>query len=156
MMALVALTGCGGDDASSKATEPPATQPRDLEAEVLAAYRAAWEAFEAAADPPNPDHPALAETRTGVNLSAVQKNLGGYRERGVVYRGTAELRPRVISVTPTRAEVEDCILDQGMLYDGATGRAVDEPATVRKRWKAVLVPVDGRWKAESMRIEGTC
>ena len=154
LTAVRALVGCGGND--KETTEPATTQPRDLEAEVLAAYRAGWAALDAAADPPNPEHPALSETKTGPALAAIQQGLSGYRERGVVYRGTAEFSPRVVSVTPSRAEVEDCVLDHGKLIDGASGRVVQEPSGVRKRWKSVMVIADGGWKAEDMRIEGTC
>ncbi len=158
MVAVVALAGCGRDakQETTKPIEPPITQPRDLQAEVLAAYRANWDAFNVAGDPPNPQHPALANTKTAKALAAVQQNLGGWRERGLAYRGSSELNPRVTNVTPLRAEVEDCVLDQGSLVEVASGRVIDAPSGVRKQWKGVLVAVDGGWKTEDLTVGGPC
>lgn len=152
---LMLLTGCGDDDskAESKGTQLPTTQPRDLQAEVLASYRASWDAFTVAADPPNPEYPALAEFKTGTALAVAQQSLTRYRERGQVVRGNTELNPRVISVTSLRAEVEDCVLDQSALLD-VSGRVVEAPTGGRERWRAVLVATDGRWKTEDMRTQG--
>lgn len=157
-MTLVVLAGCGGNtkDEATNPTEPPTTQPRDLQAEVLAAYRANWAAFISAGDPPNPQHPALLDTKTGSALVAAQQGLSDLQERGWVGRGGVELRPRVLTVTTGRAEVEDCVLNRSQVLDGATGRVIEEPAGVPKRWTAVLLFVDDRWKTEKMKMEGQC
>jgi hypothetical protein len=75
LLAGLAASSCGGSSnpAASPTTDPhstssvPTTQNR-TETAVLAAYRAAWAAFENAASDANPEDPALAATMVDPQL----------------------------------------------------------------------------------------
>ncbi len=76
---VLAMAGCGSGEVEGETTPttaapgtttvptPPPTTLTDEEA-VLAAYQGYWDTWLAANDPPNPDHPDLAEYATGPAL----------------------------------------------------------------------------------------
>lgn len=142
----LAATACGdGEDRAA------------LEAEVLAAYRAHWDAFLTAADPPNPDHPALAATTTGRELEFLRNALARDREAGVVVRGSINLDPEVVRVNDGEAWVRDCIWDRSGVFVRETGQ-VAVPVTTEMELRTFrLVRTEGRWKvAERRKHEGPC
>jgi len=103
--ALVLAT-CGGGATSSTATtvraeptrstSPSTTDPAG--AAVLAAYRAAWSAFEQALATANPADPALAATMVNPQLQGVKANLLADQRQGMVGRRTFTLHPKVVSI----------------------------------------------------------
>ncbi len=124
------------------------------DAEVLAAYRAFWDAYLAAADPMDPEHPALAQHATGKQLETLQKAFLASRAGGEVIRGTLDLAPRVLSVTGDRAAVRDCYLDNSGVYDAATGSRKDTASGTRHLVTASLVREGGVWKVSDLTKEG--
>lgn len=172
LVAVLAIAGCSGDDAesstpataqtstpqSSTTQEPErsTTTTVDVEAEVLAAHRAAWDAFVDAAttDPVSPDHPRLAATISGPALSGVTDTLAAMRERGERYETLRyELTPDVVELSDGRAVIHDCVRDVGTLVSVADGTVIEE---FDLEWSVVVVMERDaeRWRRTSLRTEG--
>lgn len=151
LVGVASLSACsgGGDDA---APAPTTTTTTRVEEAVLDAYLAFWDAFALAADPPNPDHPALAETATGEQLERLRTLFAERRDDGIAADpGDTRQRPRVVEVTRSRATVADCWLDEGVMTDAQTGALISD----RKIWtegEFVLVRIDSAWKVQSSSI----
>lgn len=136
LLGLVLMAGCGGDGAdraaSPTSTGPPrSTTTLDRAAEeraVIDAYLAGVDAFYAAANPPNPDHPALADTSTGPLLEGVRANLADLAARGVAIRKGEQTsqHPVVKRVAGRAAVIEDCAVDADVQFDIETGAIVDD------------------------------
>lgn len=139
--------------ASSSTTATSTTAPSVDEA-VLASYRAFWDAYLAAADPMDPEHPLLAERATGRQLETLQKAFLALKAGGEVIRGTLDLAPRVVSVLGNTATVRDCYLDNTGVYDAATGVRKDTSSGVRHLATASLELIDGTWKVSTLTKEG--
>jgi hypothetical protein len=137
------LAGCGDDgeteaatttttsdgEASTTTTTHVASTTTTLsaEGEVLAAYAAANEAFVAAADPPNPDHPDLLATRTGASLERTQSNLRQLAGQGVGGRLSYESYPGEVTIAGDEATFTDCFVDHTQLYELASGATSGDP-----------------------------
>jgi hypothetical protein len=149
LVALLALVSCGGGGDDAEAEEPlvpetTTTAPADdAEDAILDGYRAGWEAFQEAMDPPDPDDPALAETSTGVALDQSRRYLGEIRGRGNVLRGGMVLDPEVREQDDATAVVWDCV------EDTTTELPPDSPeqggTAVPVGWEVHLELVDGTW-----------
>lgn len=159
-IACLLLAACsGGGDSSaedSRASSSTTTTTFDREAEeqaVIDAYLAQLNAFYAAANPPNPDHPALAETATGALLDEVRANLTELATRGVGVRkgeGTTN-NPRVTRLVGTVAAIEDCSTDADVQFRIDTGEILDD-SVVYGRLGSRVVKIDGRWMVESKTV----
>ena len=163
---LLAAAACSGSSSGKDKEASPTTQPEQsvttvttaatptVETEVLAAYRAFWDAYLAAADPMNPEDPRLAERATGGELETVQKAFLARRSAGEVIRGTLDLAPRVASVNPDRtaATVTDCYADHTGVYDSATGTRKDTESGVRHLVTVEMV-LQSTWKVASVTLE---
>ena len=154
-----AATGCGDDPEEERdpgaegAGEGDATgtsEPDDAGAAAVAAYEANWSNLLAAADPPDPESPALDEHATGEMLAHFRDTLERYAAEGLVLRGTMEFDAEAVEVTEERAVVEDCGLDKTEVVVAATGDVAnasdDEPDGTR----ADLVMEDGVWKVTAL------
>lgn len=158
-----ALAGCGGG--SSRAAPSPTSTRRPTsstassrDAQVLAAYRAAWAAFEHAATNANPDDPLLAATMTGPQLEGVKANLLADQRQGIVGRGSFVLHPKIVSISATGAAVVDCVYSTAELVYKATGKPVP-PVTPPEHdgVRATLVLSGGRWKVDKQTVtDGKC
>lgn len=60
--------------------------PPDLNQQLIDAYVAYHEAWTAAWDPPDPDHPRLAETMTGQRVAEIRRQLEADRAEGIAFR----------------------------------------------------------------------
>lgn len=170
LLAAVALAGCagGGSGDGSGTAEPsgevegPTTSSEvgttisDEEQAVIDAYLAELDAFYAAANPPNPDHPALERTATGEELQAVRNFLKELRSDGLAVRRGDETRnrPVLISMTQQEAVIRDCVTDADVQFKRSSGEIVDDKV-VHGRWQARLVHVDGTWKVASANFNET-
>lgn len=130
-------------------TTSTSTRPAEQQ-EVVDAYVAAMSAFEAAlADPPNPDHPALAQTMGDPLLTEVRNLAGKWRGFGQAGRfpDNSVHRTEVLSVEVKgdTATLEVCVVDDGILYEPATGRVLDEDVSTA-RDRATLSRADGIWR----------
>lgn len=125
---------------------------------MLAAYRAAWAAFEHAATNANPDDPLLAATMTGPQLEGVKANLLADQRQGIVGRGSFVLHPKIVSISATGAAVVDCVYSTAELVYKATGKPVP-PVTPPEHdgVRATLVLSGGKWKVDKQTVtDGKC
>jgi len=171
--ALIAA-GCSDDDdaasqttstsqTSTTTTQPSTTTTTDpaaaAEAEVVAAYEAASQAFLDAAAIPDPDFPALAETHVDPMLDQRRGVLTQLRLEGRVIRlpensihnieaESFELRDDATAV------LEVCIIDDGERYDAATGELLTDGEPGTSRFEAALRRIDGRWVLAEQLLQG--
>lgn len=166
---VVALAGCSGngddEEAITTTTTAPTTATTSPEPvttvddadteEVLAAYRGFWDAYLVAADPMDPEHPALVERATGAQLEQVQQAFLARLSAGEVIRGSLDLAPEVETIDDDAAEVRDCYADGTGIYDAATGERKDTESGERQLVRASLVRDEGAWKVAELVREGT-
>lgn len=143
-----------GNSATSSATSSPATD--SVEDEIIARYIGFWEArFAANRGTPDPDDPALREFATGEQLETVIVETRQRRDDGLALRAAEPSRMdhtvAVVSSTADRAELQDCFVNDGVVYRVATGEVVDD-AVVTRNVSAVMVLVDGVWKLERATV----
>lgn len=117
---------------------------------MTARYLGFWQArFEANQAPPNPDLPALREFATGEQLENVVSETRNRRDEGVALRApdpsVASHDVSVISIDGDHAEVQDCFVNDGVLYEVATGDVVDS-SVVTRSVSGVMVREGGAWK----------
>jgi len=166
LIAACAFSACASADSqggvSSSSTAPrttPTTFDRAAEeAAVIAAYLAEIDAFYLAANPPNPNHPALAETATGDLLEGLRQNLEDLAQEGTGIRRGAQTtdHPRVTRIAPGAAIVEDCGVDGDVQFNVATGVIVDDSVITGKA-TARLIKVRDRWLVAEKTFEvDTC
>jgi hypothetical protein len=154
-----AIAGCsdGGtvDEAATTTTRPEPTldptttaPPTDEEA-ILAAVDGFIESTFTINDPPDPDHPDLARYRTGQVREAAVEGTRERQSRGQAFRlppnSIYEHRPTIVNVEPTRAVVQNCVVDDGQLVDIASGTVLDG-TIVSKLFVTTLDLVEDVWK----------
>jgi hypothetical protein len=174
----LALTGCSddGEDAAPESTtttarrstvEPSSTtatpdstgtsQPTgSVEDEIAARYVAFWEArFAANQNPPNPDDPRLAEYASGDQLQNVVSETRSRHDDGLALRSpdasVTSHDVTVIAVEGESAELQDCFVNDGVLYNATTGEIVDD-SVVTRSVSAVMVLEGGVWKLARARV----
>jgi len=170
VVAGAVLASCGGSG-SSRATHPTSTDspsttfvqsttttPNPTDAAVLAAYRAASNAFVQALATANPNDPALTATMIDPELVSIRANLVGDQQKGIVGRGTVTLHAKLVSLSSTTATVVDCAYSTSELVYQATGKPVP-PVTPPENdgVSATLVLAGGTWKLSKQTVtEGKC
>lgn len=151
--------------APERAPTNTAEPERDAEAAVVAAYLDFWDAVEAAGNPPDPDHPALAETAAGHQLDQLRESLEEYREKGYFRNddGEHDVTFRRFLEGGEAAVVDDCAepAEDSGLYDAATGERVGEAGRPGQRQllEARLELVGGAWKVVNVNLvegDSTC
>lgn len=165
---LAAACGGGSEEPAAVGQVPPpdttaSTAPTsttlsraEIEQAVLDAYLAATEAYDAASDPPDPEHPALHATQTGPALDQAVRQLSAYKATGRAGRdrpdSISERRPEVVSVGDGEAVVRDCTIDDGIVVNTQTGEVVNDLVQTFL-FEGHMVIEDGRWKLSSLLIE---
>ena len=160
------LAACGGGAASSTATTIRTQPARSTSssttdpagAAVLAAYRAAWAAFEHAAADANPEDPALPATMVDPQLQGVKANLLADQRQGMVGRGTTTLHPKLVALSGSTATVVDCAYSTAELVYAKTGKPVP-PVTPPENdgVRSTLVLVNETWKVYKQTVtDGKC
>ena len=170
-LVLAACSGDGGKQAgtsTSSTTEKPAavsstgpattatTAPPvpDDEQQVLASYRAFWDAYIAASNPMNPEHPALADHAADGELDTVRRTLLARRSAGEVFKGTMDLAPKVTALDGDRATVRDCHDDNLVVVEAASGAVKEPDDPVRKLVTVTLVRGGpAGWKVTAIKLE---
>ena len=163
-LGLVFVAACSNDDdldaatttttrARSTTTEPGGEAE---EADLLARYEAYWEArFEANQPPPNPDHPGLREYATGRQLEQVVEETRRNLEEEVALRHAdspaEEGWVKVVSIDGDTATVQECVVDDDVLYRYTTGDVVNDDVATHSVI-ATMSKVDGKWKLEGARL----
>lgn len=125
---------------------------------MLAAYRAAWSAFEGALADANPSDPALVATMMNPQLQSVKANLLADQMQGIVGRGPTTLHPKITALSATSATVADCAYSANELVYKATGKPVP-PVTPPENdgVTATLALSGGTWKVSKQTVtDGKC
>ena len=117
---------------------------------MVEAYLAAMSAFDqATADPPNPDHPALAATTVDPALTEVSNLAATWKGFGQALRypedSVHEITPLSVEIGGATATIETCNVDDGVLYEPATGRVLNDSVTTAHD-RATMTFADGTWK----------
>lgn len=133
-------------------TQPVTTTSAAVEQQVIADYRAFWDAYLTAADPMDPFHPGLAQHATGEELRQLEASFAERFQRGEAIRGTFELAPRVVSVNGPAATISDCYGDSTQVFD-ADGNALTPSGEGRYLVTVSLVLEDGTWKVSAIKRE---
>lgn len=158
LVALLAASCSSGDGnkaaRTTTTTSATSSSPSDSEAAVLDGYRGYWGAYLKAADPMNPEDPALKDHATGPALEAVVKSFVALKSAGKVIRGQFDLAPRFVSADGSTATVRDCYGDDTGVYDAATGKREDTPTGQRHLVTATLHLDGATWKMERLADEG--
>ncbi len=132
--------------------------PAEIAAEVRDRYLAFWDAVWSAADPPDPDHPGLAETAAGTHLDGLQAQLTQLRDSGHVRRGRGTENPVVTYVTDrdTAALVSDCVQENpdGGVYDAQSGERVEGGTAPGQRTllETRLELIEDAWRVVNVRV----
>jgi len=105
--------------ATTSTTDPTAAERQA----VLDTYNASWAATVAiGADPKgNPDDPILAHSTADPLLAVLRLNLAGLRRNHLTEVGPYTLNPRIVTLGPGTAAIEDCLHDQTDQVDVVTG-----------------------------------
>lgn len=172
---LLAACSAGGDEISEPAsttsrapttastTSTPTTTSTSApdgsqsdDQELVDRYVGFWDARLAANEsPPDPDDPALAEFATGPQLDNVMAETRQRLDDGLALRSADPSRTShdvtVISQTADRAEIQDCFVNDGVVYRPDTGEVIDD-SVVTRSVSADMVLVDGVWKLERATV----
>ena len=142
---------------------PPSCAPPEIEQEVLAGYRAFWDAFDRAFGfgrdgPANPDDPALAATSVDPQLSESREFLMRLREANQTSRGRRDQsNPWITGISrfDKHAFINDCaVLQESATIDLDDGSVKDRNAAGRiNLYDAELVRVNESWKVSNWDVE---
>jgi hypothetical protein len=144
---------------SSSTSTSPTSDTDDAPAEdqeVIDRYLGFWDArFGANEEPPDPEDPALADFATGRQLENVIDETRRRLEDGLALRAAEPSRTShdvaVITKNADRVELQDCFVNDGIVYRPATGEVVDD-SVVTRSVSADMVLVDGVWKLERATV----
>jgi hypothetical protein len=120
------------------------------EQSVLGAYDAAMTAFDlATAEPPNPDQADLAATTVDPVLTDVRNLAATWKGFGQALRYPADsvhtITALSVEINGDTATIETCNVDDGILYEPATGTVLNNKVTTAHD-RATMTLVDGTWK----------
>lgn len=137
---------------ASSSTAPPATE----EEAVKARYLAFWEArFQANQPPPNPDLPALREYATGKQLDNVIAETRRNLEDGLAVRhpdsSVARSTVRVVEIKGDAATLQECAVDDGIIYRFQTGEIVNSSVATHSV-SATMQRTEGVWKLADTKL----
>lgn len=176
-VAVLLLASCSGDDdqgaipttsstrrttstTSSEVTGSTTTASTGatstVEQEITVRYNSYWEArFDANENPPNPDHPGLREYATGEQLQSVIEETRRNLEEGLALRkpenSVARSSVRVVTVNGDEAMLQECVVDDGVIYRYRTGEVVNDTVATHSV-EASMRRVDGEWKVAKTRL----
>jgi hypothetical protein len=146
------------DPSSTTTTSPaPGSSTADpLHQEIINRYIAYWDArFAANSGTPDPADPALAEYATGEQLDAVIAETQANLDQGLALRPAAEphnfRRVNVVSVDGDLAVVQECFVDDAVVYRRANGAIVDDGVATHNV-RGELRRADGVWRVAYTRL----
>ena len=115
---------------TSLSGQPGIDVPDSVKQDLIQAYQKSIAALYAASSPPNPNHPALAETTTGASLDKTKQLITSLvinHEIGYLPSPTKSFqRLEVVrAYNETHAEIEVCTVDDGIRARAGTGEILD-------------------------------
>ncbi len=156
-----ATTTTGRDSVTLLAPTPtptsgPAGRERTVEDEIIDRYQGFWAArFEANQPPVNPDDPGLREFATGEQLETVIAGTRRNLEEGLALRRPESVLRRsdvrVVQIEGDEATLQECYVDDGIVYRVATGEIVND-AVATHNVRATMLRVDRVWKLASTSL----
>ena len=148
-------------EATTTTEAPPPTSTSTTAADpehqlIIDRYLAFWDArFAANEEPVSAESPTFAEYATGPQLENVRAETARNAEEGLAFRlpqpSISRRDPRVVSVSGDTAQLQDCVVDDGILYRVTTGEVLDDSVSTRNV-SAVMRLVDGVWRLEAATI----
>jgi hypothetical protein len=120
---------------------------------VLDAYRQSWADLITAGDPINPGAPELKTHRAKQALDVIVAVLKDYQSKGVVYRGTVDLHPKIVKLDGGRATIRDCVFDHTETLDPNTNQIIKAAADHARWTNTTMEVVGGGWKAVTFTPE---
>ena len=169
VLGLLILAACSNDEpdpvagassttAAAVPTSAPVTTPttQDAATEIVARYNQFWEVrFEANRHPVNPSDPRLGQYATGQQLDNLLTETRQRREQGLAIRrpdqSVAQRRVKVVDVVAESATLQECSVNDGVVYRVATGQVVDD-SVVTRSVVATMRRVDGTGKLAETRV----
>lgn len=166
LLAAVLLTACSDDDpqaapsTTTRATAPTSTttiEAQDpVESEITERYKRFWQArFEANQVPPNPDLPALRDLATGEQLDKVVAETRRNAQDGLALRrpepSVARSSVKIVKVDGGTATLQECVVDDGVVYRVTTGEVVDAKVATHNV-EATMKRIDGAWRLAAARL----
>ena len=138
------------------ATAASTPQQSDLERQIIDRYQAFWEArFKANQAPPNPGDPGLVEYATGKQLDNVRTETQRRLDDGLAFRrpsnSIARRNVRMTAIDGDVANLQDCAVNDGIIYRTTTGEVVNDDA-VTQNINAIMRLVEGKWKLEQASL----
>lgn len=138
---------------STTATTDTTSSAADEEAVILERYLEFWDVrFEANSDPVDPADPRLADLATDAQLTNVLEETQRRADQGLALRNptdsVTERRPVVVSVDGSEATIQDCSINDTIVYRVSDGEVIDD-STVTRSVSATMRKVDGVWKLSS-------
>jgi len=180
--ALIMLAGCGGGSsgppgptdtglpgptATRAASATPSPVP-DLDPAqaarqaALAAYRAMWDDWVAAAATSDFESTSLAHHASGSALDLITHSIFDDSRNKVVTKGRPVISPNATDVdstaAPTRVKVVDCVDSTHWLNYKLNGQLQDTIPGGRSHTEALVVLAGGTWRVSQLAIQdnGTC
>ncbi|HKA83970.1 MAG TPA: hypothetical protein VKD21_08905 [Acidimicrobiales bacterium] len=169
------VAGCGGDDGgggsgesadtTAAAKDEGTTQadtsttaaPATPEEQAIAAYERAWAAEFEALNPPNPEHPALSESFTGVAAQSVVEIIVAAQDDGHYTVGSMQTNPEAVSVTADKVLLRDCTIEDSTSYDMATDAVLEQGPYPPRSREVEVVNQGGTWRVSLIRtLEESC
>ncbi len=139
-------------ETSSPTTTEPSGRWTSAQQEVLGDFLAARQAFSTSLEDPDPTDPSLPATHVDPMLTEVQNINAQWLGFGQAGRfpddSVARTDPLSIEVNGDTATVETCGIDDSIVYEPATGRALNDDV-VSVQATSTLVRVDDTWKLET-------
>lgn len=167
LLAAVLLMACSDDDpqaapstTTTRATAPTSTttiEAQDpVESEITERYKRFWQArFEANQAPPNPDLPALRDLATGEQLGKVVAETRRNAQDGLALRrpdpSVARSSVKIVKVDGDTATLQECVVDDGVVYRVSTGEVVDAKVATHNV-EATMKRIDGAWRLAAARL----
>ena len=138
-----------------RSTAETTVPPTDDERAAIDQYVGFWRARLEANAPPNPDHPSLAEFAVGAQLDNVINETRRRRDEGLAIRrpenSVSKHDVAVVSAAPDEITLQDCSVNDGVIYRVATGEVVNDDV-VTQNIRATMRLVDGKWKLERAEL----
>lgn len=128
----------------------------------MAAYRAMYADWVAAAATADYQDPALARHASGSALSKITRALYVDKSEGTVGKGEPVIRPTpaqaIPADDPTQVVVDDCFDDSNWLQYTTDGHLYNNVPGGRHKTQALVVKANGTWKVDQLAVQavGTC